>query len=202
MKKTAILFISFLLLSSGFFLTSPLMAQTKKSSSKSASGRKAIAKSTKKKHSQTNLPIDAKSLTEQEKVACIELLEFLDGADAVFSITKDPYQFNERVLQMNPLVENLGKKVHAGIVRATIGEVAVAYYDIGALLILRHERETRENWKLLPENANYLGAIRRRHFKLLADGNDDVLDAENISNIYTYAKVWKTALFKALNNEL
>jgi len=203
MKKTKLLLLSMLLLLGSFLLTLPVLAQTKKKTgSKNVAGKKSSSKTTKKSYSQTNLPIDAKSLTEDEKTACLELIEFLDGADAVFSITKDPYQFNERVLQMTPLVEKLGKKVHAGAVKMQLGVIAVAYYDVGALVVLHYERGTKEDWKLLPENANYLGAIRRRHFKLLTDGNDDLLDADNISNIYTYAKVWKTVVMKILNNEL
>jgi hypothetical protein len=191
MKKLILLFIALPIL----FSTTTTFGQKKtNNNTKTATKKTKKAASTRKSTSQTNLPVDAKSLTEEEKAVSVKLLEFLDGADAVFSITKDPYQFNERVLKMNPLLENFVKIVHNGAVKSLIAEISVAYFDVGALYILSYERSTRENWKLLPENVDYLGEIRRRHLKLFIEGNDDLLNLQNISNIYTYAKVWKTAV--------
>ena len=142
---------------------------------------------------------DAKTLTAKEKEYVLKILKALDGSDAIFSTSLDPYRFKNSLERVIKMTEDADKELHKGMFRDALMLTTLAYLDFGVLVSLGATRHTQGKVEITDDQAENLGEMKRRYSEILnIQYNEDLLDEDNVAKLYRHAMKLKEGLYLAL----
>ena len=85
------------------------------------------------------------------------------------------------------------------MIRDALMLTTLAYLDFGVLVTLGATRHTQGKVEITDDQAENLGEMRRRYSKILnLRYNEDLLDSDNVGDLYKHAMKLKEGLYLAL----